>query len=136
MISNEELITAAREARGHAYAPYSEYHVGAALLANGTIYRGANMEVQGAAPLHAEMLTAFNAVFDGSTSFQKLAVSPSGKSGEAPCGQCQYILAEFTDDLQIIEDTPPEKPFTEYNLRELIGPAYNPQIDHNDNETC
>lgn len=135
MITDEKLMTVARDARGHAYAPYSEYRVGAALLASGTIYRGANMEVRGSAPLHAEMLAVFNAVLDGATDFQRIAVSPSGRSGEAPCGQCQHVLAEFTEDLRIIEDTPDNKPFTEYNLKELIGPAYSPQTDHHGNET-
>ena len=134
MVTDEELMTVARDARSQAYAPYSEYRVGAALLANGTIYRGTNIEIRGAAPIHAEMLATFNAVLDGATDFQRIAVSPSGISGEAPCGQCQYILAEFTTDLRIIEDTPNDESFTEYGLKELIGPAYSPQTDHSDSE--
>jgi cytidine deaminase len=127
-ISDTELMEAARAARENAYAPYSEYPVGAALLADGEVFKGANIEVTGwSTSIHAEMLAVFSAIFSGSYNLERLAVSPADLSGEAPCGLCQHTLAEFTDDLRIIEDAPAGESFTEYRLVDLIGPAYRPE---------
>ncbi|MBX0297527.1 cytidine deaminase [Haloarcula nitratireducens] len=128
-ISDIELIEAAREARERAYCPYSEYKVGAALLADDEIYQGANMEICGrTTSIHAEMLATFNAVFDGATDFERLAISPLGETGVAPCGLCQHTIAEFTEDLRIIEDIGSDSDFVEYSLKDLIGPAYRPDV--------
>lgn len=130
-VSDHELITAARDARTNAFAPYSDYPVGAALLANGTVYQGANIEISGrVTSVHAEMLAAYTAVFDGATQFDRLAVSPDGETGVAPCGLCQHTLAQFCDDLRILEDQGSDAAYAEYQLAELIGPAYNPSTRH------
>lgn len=132
MIENIELVKEARKARAKAFAPYSEYSVGAALLANGEIYTGANIEVSGrSTSVHAEMLACYKAVMDSATSFEKMAISPEGESGIAPCGLCQHTIAQWTDDLLILEDVGNDKP-TEYYLEDLIGPAYSPSTRHSD----
>jgi len=118
-------MKAARSFREKAYAKYSGYKVGAAILAGGDIYGGCNVEVSGrSTSVHAEMLAAFKAVEDGSTDFEMLAVSAQGQTGEAPCGLCQHTLSEFCDELLIIEDVGKDNEFAEYRLSDLIGPAY------------
>lgn len=130
MTNDTELMEQARDARTKAFAPYSEYEVGASLLANGEVYQGANVEVSGrATSVHAEMMAAFNAVMDGSFEFETLAVSPKGLTGVAICGLCQHTVAQFCDDLRILEDVGTDE-YVEYQLAELIGPAYNPSTRH------
>jgi cytidine deaminase len=120
-----QLMKVARKFREKAYAGYSGYKVGAAILVNNNIYGGCNVEVSGrSTSVHAEMLAAFKAVEDGHTNFDMLAVSPQNQTGEAPCGLCQHTLSEFCDELLIIEDVGKDDKFVEYKLSELIGPAY------------
>ena len=89
------LVDAAREARGRAYAPYSKYKVGAALLtASGKIYQGVNVE-NAAYPtgMCAERVAVFKAVSEGERQFEAMAVVTS--NGGTPCGSCRQVLAEF-----------------------------------------
>jgi len=98
MLTNEirqELIQTAAEAWGKAYAPYSEYAVGAALLTeSGAIYSGVNVE-NAVYPLTicAERAAVVTAVSDGETHFSAIAVVT--KNGGTPCGACRQVLAEF-----------------------------------------
>ena len=91
-----ELMELAKEAYRASYAPYSGFHVGAALLGeNGKIYKGVNVEngSYGAANC-AERTAVFSAVADGCREFKALAVAADG--GEAlPCGICRQVLSEF-----------------------------------------
>lgn len=135
-MNDTELLEHAREAREHAFAPYSEYPVGAAIYTDNGVYTGANIEISGrSTSIHAEMLAVFNAVYDGATEYYTLAVSPDGETGVAICGLCQHTIAQFTDDLRIIEDTGPTTPPEEYSLDTLIGPAYSPSTRHPENIT-
>lgn len=130
-MDDTELLDAARDARNHAFAPYSEYPVGAALYTDQGVYTGANIEVSGrSTSVHAEMLAVFNAVYDGATEYCTLAVSPDGETGVAICGLCQHTLAQFTDDLRIVEDTGADSEPETYSLGDLIGPAYSPSTRH------
>src|SRR5574342_552686 len=91
----EELAARAAEARQWAYAPYSNYPVGAALLtASGKIYDGVNVE-NAAYPdsICAERTAVFKAVSEGEREFTAIAVS--GAEGITPCGSCRQVLAEF-----------------------------------------
>ena len=95
------LIAAAVEAMGHAYAPYSGYKVGAALLcADGTVYQGCNMENASYTPtVCAERTAFFKAVYDGHRDFTAIAVC-GGKDGVItgafpPCGVCRQVMQEF-----------------------------------------
>jgi cytidine deaminase len=98
MLANEEqqrLITAAMEARQWAYAPYSNYAVGAALLCtSGRVYEGVNIE-NAAYPMTicAERVAVFKAVSEGERQF--LAIAVVTKNGGTPCGACRQVLAEF-----------------------------------------
>jgi len=91
----ESLIEAAKEARKWAYAPYSQYPVGAALVtASGRIYEGVNVE-NAAFPMTicAERVAIFKAVSEGEREFRAIAVVT--KNGGSPCGACRQVLAEF-----------------------------------------
>jgi cytidine deaminase len=91
----EQLTRRAAEARAHAYAPYSGYAVGAALLAeSGAVFGGANVE-NAAYPtgLCAERVALFAAVAAGERRFSALVVLT--RDGGTPCGSCRQALAEF-----------------------------------------
>jgi len=91
----QELIRQAQKARLQAYAPYSNYRVGAALLTtSGNLFTGANVE-NAAYPtcMCAERVAIFKAVSQGQREFQALAVVTS--NGGTPCGSCRQVLAEF-----------------------------------------
>lgn len=102
------LIETAREAKARAYAPYSEYQVGAALqTADGTVYSGGNIEVVNYSnTIHAEEVALMKAVDAGERAFEAIAISTSTRSGDAPCGMCLQTLTEFCQpDLKILSET-------------------------------
>lgn len=126
-VSDLELMKEARTARKKAFAPYSEYPVGAAVLTDKGIFHGANIEISGrSTSVHAEMMAMYIAVMEGAEEFYRLAVSPEGLTGVAICGLCQHTVAQFCDDIIILEDIGEDDEFEEYRLTELIGPAYSP----------
>ena len=93
------LLDKAREARDRAYAPYSKYAVGAALLtADGQIYQGCNIENAGfTSTICAERTAFFKAVYDGHRAFRAIAVIATGEEMGFPCGVCRQVMAEFCD---------------------------------------
>ncbi len=96
------LVQAACEARKWAYAPYSNYHVGAALLtASGRIYDGVNIE-NAAYPsgICAERVAIFKAVSQGERKFSALVVVTA--NGGTPCGACRQVMAEFGLDTEVL----------------------------------
>jgi cytidine deaminase len=108
-LSDEErrlLIDLAIEARRRAYAPYSNYPVGAALRTkSGRVFTGCNVE-NAAYPtgMCAERVAVFKAVSEGEREFEVLAVVTS--NGGSPCGGCRQVLAEFgLDTLVLIADS-------------------------------
>lgn len=107
-MTKEELARKAVEAMGHAYAPYSGYLVGAALLtADGTVYQGCNIENASFTPtVCAERSAFFKAIYDGKRDFRAIAVV-GGKGGTVtgffpPCGVCRQVMREFCrDDFEV-----------------------------------
>ena len=100
--SREKLVAQAREARQRAYAPYSGYTVGAALLTkSGRIYTGCNVE-NAVYPLCtcAERVAVVKAVSEGEQEFDALAVVT--ENGGAPCGSCRQTLREFGEDIVVL----------------------------------
>ena len=101
----EKLLELAHEARERAYAPYSHYAVGAALLTkDGRVYQGCNIEnASFSATNCAERTAFFKAVYDGCYDFAAIAVvgGPAGKPAQAqdepsgPCGVCRQVMQEF-----------------------------------------
>ena len=104
-MTDQELITLARQARAQAYASYSNFPVGAALLSrSGRVFTGCNVE-NAAYPLTtcAERTAVTKAVSEGERSFEAIAVVTA--TGASPCGACRQILREFAGpdgDLRVI----------------------------------
>ena len=96
-MTNEELISEAKKAMNMAYAPYSRFHVGAAILTEtGKIYTGCNVEnASFGATICAERTAAGKAVSEGHNRFEKIAVTGSSKEFTYPCGICRQFLSEF-----------------------------------------
>lgn len=106
LLNKDTLIKQARQARENAYAPYSEYHVGAALQCrDGSLYTGANIEnINYTNTTHAEENALNKAVLDGKREFTAIALSLSGDP-KPPCGSCRQALSEFCDeDFTILVD--------------------------------
>ena len=103
MISNEELIRLAEQARERAYAPYSDFKVGAALLcADGSVYTGCNVENASFSPTCcAERVAIFGAVSAGRRDFESIAIvggKTDAKTPCYPCGVCRQVMREFCSD--------------------------------------
>lgn len=104
--SDAALMEAAREARDAAYAPYSEYRVGAALEAeDGRVFTGCNVEnASYPVGMCAEQAALGAAVTAGARRFRRLALSVSGDEPASPCGRCRQALAEFGDGLAVLSE--------------------------------
>jgi cytidine deaminase len=103
MQSNEhELIEAALEVRAHAYAPYSQFRVGAALrTASGRLLVGCNVEnASYGLTLCAERNAIFSMIAAGEREIDQLAVACAG--GETPCGACRQVMYEFGWDYEVL----------------------------------
>ena len=100
----DELMQLAKEAMGHAYAPYSGFQVGAALLcADGTVYQGCNIENAAySATICAERTAVFKAVSEGRRDFKRIVVAGRSDDYCVPCGECRQVLSEFAPDLEVI----------------------------------
>ena len=98
-----ELVQRARVARGNAHAPYSGFHVGAALLTTaGEIFTGCNVEnVSFGLTICAERNAVAAAVANGCCEFLALAIVTDSEQATAPCGACRQVLAEFGLSLPI-----------------------------------
>lgn len=122
----QDLIRAAWEARENAYAPYSGFKVGAALLcADGSIFRGCNIENASFTPTNcAERTAFFKAVSEGKHEFLQIAIV-GGRGGEsaapAPCGVCLQVMMEFCkpDTFEIVM-AKSEKEYEKKKLREML----------------
>ena len=122
----QKLIDLAIEARELAYAPYSNYRVGAALLTrSGKIYTGVNVE-NAAYPtgICAERVAIFKAVSEGQREFIALAVVTG--NGGTPCGACRQVMAEFGLDLTVLIADADGKLRQEASLAELLPGAFGP----------
>lgn len=128
------LIKDAFLARNKSYSPYSNFSVGAALLAtNGRIYQGCNIENASYTPTNcAERTAFFKAVSEGVTTFEAIAIV-GGKTGEvvdycAPCGVCRQVMMEFCDPktFQVIL-AKSEDEYKEFTLEEILPLGFGPK---------
>lgn len=95
----EELIAHALQVRERAHAPYSGYAVGCALLADGAVFQGANVEnASYGLALCAERSAVASAVAHGARVIQEVAVVTASSPPAAPCGMCLQTLTEFSPD--------------------------------------
>ncbi len=123
----KELIEKALKVRGNAYAPYSNYQVGAALLtANGKIFTGVNVE-NAAYPdsICAERSAVFNAVSAGERDFVAIVVAT--RNGGTPCGSCRQVLSEFGLDIEVILVDEDGNLVRQNSVRDLLPGAFLPQ---------
>ena len=101
-MDDQELVALAQAARGKAYAPYSHYDVGAALLtASGQVFTGCNVE-NAAYPMAicAERTAIVKAVSEGQREF--IAIAITTRDGGSPCGACRQMMSEFAPHLRVL----------------------------------
>ena len=122
----DALVQAARQARDMAYAPYSKYKVGAALLTkDGTIVSGCNVENAAyPATICAERTAVTKAVSEGHREFVAIAIVTG--NGGSPCGICRQVMSEFAPHMPVILATP-KKIVAEYTLDELLPRHFGPE---------
>ena len=133
-IDRKALIRAAFAARECAYTPYSNFKVGAALLAkNGSVYTGFNIECATFTPTNcAERTALFKAVSEGVHEFAAVAVvgakdgAPDDALVTSPCGVCRQMLYEFAPHLRVLAARP-DGTFRAAALSELLPHAFGPE---------
>ncbi len=119
-MNDKKLFLKSREAAKNSYAPFSNFNVGAALLAkSGTVYTGINVENSSLGGTICAERTAFTkAISEGEREFDAIAIS--GNGGEAwPCGICRQFMYEFAPDLIVITGDD-EEHLEKMTLRELL----------------
>jgi len=118
------LIEVAAETRQMAYAPYSSYQVGAALVgASGMVYSGCNVEnASFGLTLCAERAAVAKAISEGEDAFQAIVVVT--EDGASPCGACRQVLAEFNPDMDVYLATPDGR-YQRTTIRELLPNLFN-----------
>ena len=124
----KELVAAARAARKHAYAPYSHYTVGAAVLTkSGRIFSGCNIENAAyQSGLCAERVAIFKAVSEGERELAALAVVTS--NGGSPCGACRQVFSEFAgDDAEIVVASARGGRCRKYRMKEILPDRFGPK---------
>ena len=130
----ELLIEEAKKAMQKAYAPYSGYKVGAALLcADGTVYGGCNIENASFTPtVCAERSAIFKAIYDGKREFTAIAVC-GGKDGVItsvfpPCGVCRQVMREFCDDDFVLYLAGANGDYESYTLAQILPVSFRADV--------
>lgn len=125
------LVQAARDARNNAYAPYSAFSVGAAVLgASGRIYAGCNVEnASYGLAICAERAAICAMIADGERNLVAIAVVTEGPVPSPPCGMCRQVLAEFAEDVPVhlVSVTPGVMARTT-SLAKLLPEAFRPDM--------
>ena len=100
----EKLVECAGRARENAYAPYSNFRVGAALEAsNGKVFTGSNVENSTyGLTVCAERVALWKAISEGEREFTRIAVVTDSERPAFPCGACRQLLWEFCGDIEVI----------------------------------
>src|SRR6202453_94005 len=100
----DALISAAKQARENAHAPFSDFRVGAAVRANsGRVYSGCNVEnASYGLTICAERVAIFKALSEGERGFDAIAVVTDAEKLTPPCGACRQIIWEFCGDAEVI----------------------------------
>jgi len=126
-MQSSALLERARAARGRAYAPYSGFSVGAALLVDGDrVFEGANVEnASYGLSICAERAAAVAAVSNGHREFRAIAIAGPDSAATMPCGACRQFLNEFNPKLEIVY-TAPSGPVTT-TLSRLLPDAFGPE---------
>ncbi len=119
-----QLIAAARDVQQNAYAPYSKFTVGAAVLGtNGKIYTGCNVENSSyGLTICAERNALIHAVSLGCREFQALAITGDSEDFTMPCGACRQVMAEFHVPYVVV--TKPDDSYQILTLDELLPHSF------------
>lgn len=122
----EKLVEKAYEALENAYAPYSNFKVGAALLTeDGKVFTGCNVECASFGGTNcAERTAVFKAVSEGYKKYTAIAVVGTSHEHTYPCGICRQVLNEFAPDIDIILDNHGEALVV--NLKEMLPYGFGP----------
>ena len=122
---DEELVAIAMDMRDRAYAPYSGFAVGAALLCeDGSVFRGCNVEnVSFGATICAEQTAVVSAVAGGNVDFMTIAVASTGDEYCFPCGICRQFLREFSADIRFLCANAKGE-YLEYRFNDLLPNAF------------
>jgi len=106
-MSDNDLLDTAAKARSQAYAPYSQFAVGAALLSkSGDVFQGCNVEnVSLGLTMCAERVAVGAAVSQGVSEFVAIALMADSTLPVLPCGACRQVLAEFNPEIRIVTST-------------------------------
>ncbi|MBV2240933.1 cytidine deaminase [Bacillus inaquosorum] len=133
-MNKQELITEALKARDMAYAPYSKFQVGAALLTkDGKVYRGRNIENAAYSMCNcAERTALFKAVSEGDTEFQMLAVAADTPGPVSPCGACRQVISELCTKDVIVVLTNLQGQIKEMTVEELLPGAFSSEDLHDE----
>ncbi|MEN8693274.1 MAG: cytidine deaminase [Akkermansiaceae bacterium] len=126
-MTDQELIKMAHGAARKAYAPYSEFHVGAALLGkSGKVFVGCNVEnASYGLTICAERVAVGMAVACAERDFEAIAISVKG--GGSPCGACRQVLSEFAPDLRVLMSDENGKLVREMSLGALLPENFGPK---------
>ena len=121
MVNLNDAINIAKTAMAKAYAPYSNYLVGAALVCkNGKIYSGCNVENHGIMSICAERVAFTKAISEGDKDFSYIVVCGSKNIDQLddclPCGYCRQFMSEFVDDSFTVYALGPNDKITPYTL--------------------
>lgn len=122
--TDQELFRMAVEASGNAYAPFSNFHVGAALLTkDGTVFTGVNIENSSfGATICAERTAMVKAISEGAREFESIAIAGNGGTSW-PCGICRQFMYEFCPDVRVISGED-EDHLQVYTLKELLPEGF------------
>lgn len=124
-MNDSELIERAIKALEHSYAPYSNFHVGSAVLCkNGRVFSGCNVENASYGACNcAERTAIFKAISEGCVDFDKIAIVSDGDDFPYPCGICRQVMSEFSPDLKVIVASKKGKKMVK-SLKELLPYAF------------
>ena len=120
----DRLVLAARGMQQHAYCPYSNYRVGAALEAqDGTVFLGCNVEnASYGLTICAERAAIFAAVGAGARRFRRIVIATDSEPPAPPCGACRQVLAEFGSELEVESVGPSQS--KRWRIGELLPDAF------------
>lgn len=122
-MTNKELIDKAYLALEQAYAPYSKFKVGAAVLADGIVFTGCNIEnASYGATVCAERCAIFKAISEGHKKIEKIAIVSSSGDFTMPCGICRQVMLEFmAEGTVVVTDG---KKIQEFFVKELLPKGF------------
>ena len=121
----DELRRRARSAAAHAYAPYSRFRVGAAVLTDAAMHSGANVEnASYGLSICAERNAIFQAVANGARRIDAICIYTPTSAAVTPCGACLQVLSEFGAEALIVCCTDDDAAERRYSLAELLPAAF------------